>query len=583
MHACIVFRLAAAFAALVLVQESASANNVGQDLTNQGLTNQDAAAAFSLPAYLRQITDTGGLRSKLEQDGVRFTFSYYGDAFANPVGGVKQGPGYDGRFGTIIDADLQKLIGWSGATFHASIHQIHGTQFSAVNLDNLTLVSGIEAPTSTRLFNLWIEQQFANQLNLRVGQFTAAQEFMVSDNADLFVNSTFGWPLLASADLPSGGPNYPEATPGARLQIAVADHLTFRAAIFDGNPAGPGTGNPVFRDPYGLAFRVSDPPFFIAEFEYEHGQAGPGAVAVDRNQEGDFAAAAARAAPSGGTLPGTINLGAWINTGAFPDQRFNSQGALLAVAGGSPLQHQGNDAVYGVVDQMLWRVPGPGDRALNVFMRAMAAPGDRNLIDVYADGGFTFKGPLERRNNDLAGIGLAVGRVSPAAAAFDSDLATALGRPYPVRDYEAVVELTYQWKLAEMVRAARSPIHLPSRRQYPEPGQSDLGHSQRVGAGDAHGHAVLSATLGNTILSDSTRRRGEASLPSQSQLSLELPIEREHDGLVGDPLLRVQECSAAPRRYSDFFNSIGQTATSLDVCATAALPPRADIRLRSTI
>ena len=98
---------------------------------------------------------------------------------------------------------------------------------------------------------------------------------------------------------------------------------------------------------------------------------------------------------------------------------------------------------------MLWRVPGPGDRALNVFMRAMAAPGDRNLIDVYADGGFTFKGLLERRNNDLAGIGLAVGRVSPAAAAFDSDLATALGRPYPVRDYEAVVELTYQWKLAE--------------------------------------------------------------------------------------------------------------------------------------
>jgi hypothetical protein len=87
-----VFRLATAFAVLVLVQGSASADNVGQDLTNQGLTNQDAAAAFSLPAYLRQITDTGGLRSKLEQDGVRFTFSYYGDAFANPVGGVKQGP-----------------------------------------------------------------------------------------------------------------------------------------------------------------------------------------------------------------------------------------------------------------------------------------------------------------------------------------------------------------------------------------------------------------------------------------------------------------------------------------------------------
>jgi hypothetical protein len=281
------FRLAAALAALLLIARPAGAGT-SQGVTSEDATSQDTTAAFSLPAFLRQITDTAGFRSRLEQDGVKFTFSYYGDAFANPTGGVKQGPGYDGRFGTIIDADLQKLIGWSGATVHASIHQIHGTQFSAVNLDNLMLVSGIEAPTSTRLFNLWIEQQFANQLNLRVGQFTAAQEFMVSDNADLFVNSTFGWPLLASADLPSGGPNYPEATPGARLQIAVTDHLTFRAAIFDGNPAGPGAGNPVFRDPYGLAFRISDPPFFIAEFEYEHGQAGPGAVAVDRNQEGDF-------------------------------------------------------------------------------------------------------------------------------------------------------------------------------------------------------------------------------------------------------------------------------------------------------
>lgn len=323
MRACISVRLAAALASLTLLQRPAAAGN----------DSQDAAVPFSLPAFLHQITDTGGFRSKLEQEGVRLTFSYYGDAFANPIGGVKQGFGYDGRFGTIIDGDLQKLVGWSGATFHASIHQIHGTQFSAANLDNLMLVSGIEAPTSTRLFNLWIEQQFANRVNVRVGQFTAAQEFMVSDNADLFVNSTFGWPLLTAVDLPSGGPNYPEATPGARLQIAVTDHLTFRGAIFDGNPAGPGTGNPVFRDPYGLAFRVSDPPFFIAEFEYEHGQAGPGAAAVDRNQEGDFASARARATASGSTLPGTMILGAWINTGAFPDQRFNTQGALLAVAG----------------------------------------------------------------------------------------------------------------------------------------------------------------------------------------------------------------------------------------------------------
>jgi porin len=114
-----------------------------------------------------------------------------------------------------------------------------------------------------------------------------------------------------------------------------------------------------------------------------------------------------------------------------------------------PLQHQGNDAIYGVIDQMLWRVPGPGDRALNFFMRAMAAPVDRNLIDVYADGGFTFKGLIEQRPNDTTGLGFAVGRVSPRTAAYASDVATMLGSATPVRDFEAVVEWTYQWKLAD--------------------------------------------------------------------------------------------------------------------------------------
>ena len=131
-------------------------------------------------------------------------------------------------------------------------------------------VSGVEAAPSTRLFNLWIEQKFGALGSLRVGQFTAAQEFLVSDIANLFVNSTFGWPVLPSHNLPSGGPNWPEATLGARAEWSPAPGLTLRAAAFNGDPAGPGTGDPVLRDPDGLAFRINDPPFVIAELEYDY-------------------------------------------------------------------------------------------------------------------------------------------------------------------------------------------------------------------------------------------------------------------------------------------------------------------------
>jgi porin len=413
-----------------------------------GSNSQMAAPAWpqSLPAYLYQLTDVGGLRSKLERQGLTFTFSSYSDAFDNPAGGVKQGPGYDGRFSIIIDGDLDKLAGWSGAKFHASIHSIFGTQFSAANLDNLMLVSGVEAPPTIRLFNLWIEQDLTSKASLRIGQFTAAQEFIVSKNADLFVNSTFGWPMLNTQDLPSGGPNYPEAALGARLQVTFNDQFILRAAIFDGDPAGSGSNNPVTSDKYGLAFRVNDPPFMIVETVYGYGGARLIGAQQNPNQEGDGMPAVEEAGPrlaaSASALPGVIKIGAWYNAGSFPLQDFTQSGT-------TPPQVRGDAAVYGLFEQTLWRVPGSPNRALGFFARGVAAPSDRSEIDRYADAGFTFRGPLAWRADDMVGIAFAYGHISPEAAANDRALAALTGVPIPIRDYEAAIELTYRWKLAE--------------------------------------------------------------------------------------------------------------------------------------
>ena len=400
----------------------------------------------SLPTTLYQLTDVGGLRSRLDKQGLSFIFSYYGDAFDNPFGGVKQGPGYDGRFGIIMDGDLEKLAGWSGAKVHASVQGIFGTQFSAANLDNLMLVSNVEAPPTVRLFNLWIEQDLSKGVSLRVGQFTAAQEFIVSKNAELFINSTFGWPMLNTQDLPSGGPNYPEAALGARLQVTFNDQFILRAAVFDGDPAGSGSNNPLTSDKYGVAFRVNDPPFMIVEAVYGYGGARLIGAQQNPNQEGDNLPAVHDAGPrlaaSPSALPGVIKIGAWYNAGSFPLQDFTQNGI-------QPPQVRGDAAVYGLFEQTLWRMPGSPNRALGFFARGVAAPSDRSEIDRYADAGFTFRGPLARRPEDVVGLAFAYGHISPAAAANDRALAALTGMPIPIRDYEAAIELTYQWEIAD--------------------------------------------------------------------------------------------------------------------------------------
>jgi porin len=217
--------------------------------------------------------------------------------------------------------------------------------------------------------------------------------------------------------------------------------------VFDGDPAGSGSNNPLTADKYGLAFRLRDPPFVIAEMVYGFGGAQLSGAQQNPNQEGNDKLAAVdqagpRLAASPTALPGVVKVGAWYNAGSFPLQDFTQSGAL-------PPQRPGDAAIYGLFELTLWRMPRSPSRALGVFARGAAAPSSRSEIDRYVDTGFTFRGPLASRQDDIIGIAFAYGRISPDAAANDRALAALTGAPMPIRDHEAAIELTYRWELAE--------------------------------------------------------------------------------------------------------------------------------------
>lgn len=175
----------------------------------------------SIASSLGRFADLDGFRRALGTHGASFGLTYIGETLSDIDGGVRCGSVYEGRLAFEFNVDLKKLLGWSGASFRASAYQIHGRSLSRHYVRNLHVASGIEALPSTRLFELWTEQKlFGGQLAIRGGQLSADTEFLVSQYATLFMNSTFGWPAIVAADLPSGGPVYPLATPGARLKIA---------------------------------------------------------------------------------------------------------------------------------------------------------------------------------------------------------------------------------------------------------------------------------------------------------------------------------------------------------------------------
>jgi porin len=364
------------------------------------------------------LGDSGGLRPLLDEYGAKLEITETSEVLGNVTGGLRRGARYEGLTDLSLRIDLRRSLHLRGEIF-ARAYQIHGRGLSADNLGNLNIASGIEAARATRLNELWYEQHFDNW-RLRLGQQTVGTEFLNAESARLFVNATFGWPTQPAFDLPSGGPGYPLGTPAVRLRVDPQEGLTLFLAAFNGDPTGAGVAGSQLRDASGTAFRTSDGVWLVGEVRYN---------------------------PDNSDKNGTYSLGGWWNSERFRDLRFDTNGVSLAstLSNGAPRRHDGNISFYGVIDQPLLINDAEHTR-LSVFARAVVAPGDRNLIDIYFDGGFLYKGPFGRAD-DQAGIAVGYARIGNAARALDADVARITGQFYPIRSGEAVLELTYRLQL----------------------------------------------------------------------------------------------------------------------------------------
>src|SRR3954464_8916702 len=288
----------AACALIGLAAVSAQAQETNEDQPADPDTGESTVAERTL----------GLLPNPYQRLGIKFAATYINEVLGNPTGGLQQGATFEGRLNLAVDLDFEKLAGWKGLTAHANIFAIHGDGLSRSNLRNFFVVSGIEALPTVRLYEAYVEQKFFNDTwSVRAGQLAADSEFIASKYTDVFTNASLGWPAITSVDLPAGGPSPPLAAVGARLLAKLNDNVTVLGAIFNGDSAGPGPGDPQQRNRYGLNFRVNDPPLVIGEIQF-----GWKGMAGDDNRAG------------------ALKIGGWHHFGFFSDQRFTIDGRSIA-------------------------------------------------------------------------------------------------------------------------------------------------------------------------------------------------------------------------------------------------------------
>jgi porin len=375
-----------------------------------------------------QITgDWQGARPLLSDKGVEIFGGYTVEVWGNTTGGVKTGTVYTGLLDFGAEVDLEKAIGWQGASVSTTWLWLSGRDASEDLAGNFLTISNIAGFNTLRMFEIWFQQELLeDKISVRVGQLSADSEFLISDYSGLFINGTFGWPAFAYMNIPEGGPGYPMGTLGARLALNPVDWFTFQTAVFQGNVFAQDVNRHGFR--WRLDAQTGYTFLNEAQFRWNHreGEAG---------------------------LPGQLKPGVWFQTGQSADALAESTSS-------------GNAGFYVVLDQMLYREPGvpaglakdgksvvdgksdksfkapvkleKADQGLGWFGRVAFTPADRNFINFYFDTGLSCKGLIPTRDNDTIGIGFGYAQLSNGARNGLRD------EGVNPTGAEMVIELTYQ-------------------------------------------------------------------------------------------------------------------------------------------
>ncbi|CAN5567536.1 carbohydrate porin [soil metagenome] len=171
---------------------------------------------------------------------------------ADVTGAVKGGAARAGKvldnLDVIVDGDLEKLVGWRGATLHAYLLNNSGGAPNDV-AGTLQGVDNIEVGRArARLYELWLETRFAGgKGSFLAGLYDLNSEFYSTEASGLLLAPPFG----IGSEFASTGPNGPSIFPSTALAVRVqleGDQGRYvQAAVLNadagtvGDPKGPST------------------------------------------------------------------------------------------------------------------------------------------------------------------------------------------------------------------------------------------------------------------------------------------------------------------------------------------------------
>jgi porin len=347
--------------------------------------------------------DWGGLRTRLEHDGINIRASYVGNYAYNFSGGKRIGGDYADQFAFGADVDMDKLAGLTGGIFHVTLNIRQGRNATADYVGNRINVQEIYGDGENfRLAELDYEQNLFNgALNIKAGWVIMGDDFGKTPILCDFENDAF---CAHPQSLPSnsGWADYPAGHWGARVRINLPDNVYAETGIFDVNPS-----DALHENGFKLSLQGSTGAIIPVEFGKT--------VALG---------------PSG--LPGHYKIGAYYDSSTAVDPS-NSRMTFKGRYGG-----------YILADQMVWRFEPGTDRGLIVVLDGTLSEKRTSPIPAYVVAALVVQGPFAARPHDFISLGYVRDWVNSRAIDQQSAMLIASGIANPdLALGENIVELGY--------------------------------------------------------------------------------------------------------------------------------------------
>ena len=312
--------------------------------------------------------DWGGSRSAAAKKGFEFEGLARIDALRNR-GAISNGSRHISHLDFKLKMDLERAVGWGGGSAMINVLSDGGWGPNARHVGAQMGVTNVEvgAPTTTRLFQAWVQQSFLDdKVALLAGLYPIDSEFFTMDSAGVFLGPQYGTP----ADLAqTRGPSiFNNSAFGLRAKWNIAKTLYAMGAVLDGIPNDPARPKRT-----AIRFAKNDGGFAIGEFGW--------LPQADNEKFKGHAKAA---------------IGLWGYSTKVNDQRDLD-------AGGNPLQRS-QQGGYLLGEHSVVNLGGEQDRYISAFARYTWSDGDSTAVTNSVNLGLHVKGPVASRTDDVLGF-----------------------------------------------------------------------------------------------------------------------------------------------------------------------------------